>query len=274
MEAISLKTVTNIILLHSTNIALALIIFFVGKWLVNKFVILLVKIMDRQDNIDKTLSNFLEDIIYYLLMAIIILTSLDQLGIHTTSFLALLGAAGLAVGLALKDSLSNFASGVMIIIFKPYKIGDIVRAGGIIGKIKEVHLFNTEFTTFDNQKILVPNGLITSGTITNINAHNTRRIDLTVGISYDDSIKKAKEILSDIILTNEKILKEPKATIGVSELGDSSVNFIIRPWVKTDDFWDVKFELIENIKIRFDEEGICIPYPQRDVHLYDMKDEK
>ncbi len=201
-------------------------------------------------------------------MVVVILSALDQLGIETTSFLAILGAAGLAIGLALKDSLSNFASGVMIILFRPYKTGDIVSAGGVTGKVVDIHLFNTEFTTPDNQKILVPNGAVTSGSITNINAHDTRRIDLTIGIGYDDNIKKAKDILFDIVNKNEKILKDPFVTIAVSELGDSSVNFVVRPWVNTPDFWDVKFDLIETIKNRFDEEGISIPYPQTDVHLY------
>lgn len=272
METNSVQTVSDMVGLYTTNIAIAIVIFFVGKWVVAKLTKVIVKIMGKQKNVDKTLSNFIEDIIYYLLMAVVILTALDKLGIDTTSFLAILGAAGLAIGLALKDSLSNFASGVMIIMFRPYKIGDVVSAGGVTGKVIEIHLFNTEFTTPDNQKILVPNGAITAGSITNINAHDTRRVDLVVGIGYDDDIKKAKELLVEIVNDNEKVLKDPAATVAVSELADSSVNFVVRPWVNTPDYWAVKFDLTETIKNRFDEEGISIPYPQTDVHLY--KEEK
>jgi len=272
METSSVQTVSDMIGLYSTNIAIAIVIFFVGKWLVSKVTSVVIKLMNKQKNMDKTLSMFLEDILYYTLMAVVVLTALDQVGVETTSFLAILGAAGLAIGLALKDSLSNFASGVMIIMFRPYKIGDVVSAGGITGKVIEIHLFNTEFTTPDNQKILVPNGSITAGSITNINAHDTRRIDLTIGIGYDDDIKKAKNLLHEIVNANDKILKDPNVTIAVAELADSSVNFIVRPWVNTPDFWDVKFDLLETIKNRFDEEGISIPYPQSDVHLY--KEEK
>jgi len=274
METNSVQTVSDMIGLYSTNIAIAIVIFFVGKWVAAKITSIIVKIMEKQKNIDKTLSNFLENIFYYLLMAVVILTALDQLGIETTSFLAILGAAGLAIGLALKDSLSNFASGVMIIMFRPYKIGDVVTAGGVTGKVIEIHLFNTEFTTPDNQKILVPNGAITAGSITNINAHDTRRVDLVIGIGYDDDIKKTKELLHEIVQGHEKILSEPAVTIAVSELADSSVNFVVRPWVNTPDYWDVKFDLTETIKNRFDQEGISIPYPQTDVHLYKMKKEQ
>lgn len=272
METSSVQTVSDMIGLYSTNIAIAIVIFFLGKWLVSKITSVVIKLMNKQKNMDKTLSMFLEDILYYTLMAVVVLTALDQVGVETTSFLAILGAAGLAIGLALKDSLSNFASGVMIIMFRPYKIGDVVSAGGITGKVIEIHLFNTEFTTPDNQKILVPNGSITAGSITNINAHDTRRIDLTIGVGYDDDIKKAKNLLHEIVSANEKILKDPSVTIAVAELADSSVNFIVRPWVNTPDFWDVKFDLLETIKNRFDEEGISIPYPQSDVHIY--KEEK
>ncbi len=272
METSSVQTVSDMIGLYSTNIAIAIVIFFVGKWLVSKITNVVIKLMNKQNNMDKTLSMFLEDILYYTLMAVVALTALDQVGVETTSFLAILAAAGLAIGLALKDSLSNFASGVMIIIFRPYKIGDLVSAGGITGKVIEIHLFNTEFTTADNQKILVPNGSITAGSITNINAHDTRRIDLIIGIGYDDDIKQAKNLLHEIVNAHDKILKDPSVTISVAELADSSVNFVVRPWVNTPDFWDVKFDLLENIKNRFDEEGISIPYPQSDVHLY--KEEK
>lgn len=267
----SVDTISDLIGLYSMNIAIAIIIFVVGKWLARRVTEILVKLLSKQKNMDDTLLNFFDDIIYYVLLIVVILAALDQVGVQTTSVLAILGAAGLAVGLALKDSLSNFASGVMVILFKPYKIGDVVTAGGVTGKVKEIHLFNTEFTTPDNQKILVPNSAITAGSIVNINAHKTRRVDLVVGIGYDDDIKKAKNILTSIVEGNEKVLKDEGITIAVSELADSSVNFVVRAWVNTPDYWDVKFDLTEQVKLTFDKEGISIPYPQTDVHVYKEK---
>ena len=199
-------------------------------------------------------------------MIVVILTALSELGVETTSFLAILGAAGLAIGLALKDSLGNFASGVMIILFKPFKVGDVVNAAGVTGSVSEVGIFNSIFITPDNQKIIIPNGAITAGTITNINAEPTRRVDLVVGIGYDDDIKKAKEVLNQLVTSDERVLQEKGITIAVSELADSSVNFVVRAWVNTPDYWGVKFDLTENIKLTFDKEGISIPYPQQDVH--------
>lgn len=267
----SVQSISDMIAMYSTNIAIAIVIFIVGKWAAKRITQILMKLLSKQKNVDDTLLNFFEDIVYYLLLIVVILAALDQIGIETTSVLAILGAAGLAVGLALKDSLSNFASGVMIIMFRPFKIGDVVTAGGVTGKIKEIHLFNTEFTTPDNQKILVPNSAITAGSITNINAHDKRRVDLVVGIGYDDDIKKAKRILTSIVEENDKVLHDEGITVAVSELADSSVNFVVRAWANTPDYWDVKFALTENIKLTFDKEGISIPYPQSDVHLYKEK---
>ncbi|WP_419770510.1 MAG: mechanosensitive ion channel family protein [Candidatus Marinarcus sp.] len=261
----------DIILEYVLNIIYALLIFVIGKWLVKEITGVAVKFLRKNPKLDATLINFFEDIIYYVLLIVVILSALEEVGVETTSFLAIIGAAGLAVGLALKDSLSNFASGVMLIFFKPFRIGDVVTAGGVTGKITEIHLFNTEFTTGDNQMILVPNSAITAGSITNINAHDKRRVDLTIGIGYDDDIKKAKEILTKIITANEKVLVEDGITVAVGELADSSVNFVVRAWVNTPDYWDVKFALTENIKMTFDEEGISIPYPQTDVHLFKEK---
>lgn len=256
---------------YAVNIIYALLIFFIGKWIAKELTGFIAKMMHKNPKLDEMLINFFEDILYYLLLVVVILTALEQVGVETTSFLAVLGAAGLAVGLALKDSLSNFASGVMLIFFKPFKVGDVVTAGGVTGKVTEIHLFNTEFTTPDNQKILVPNSGITGGNITNINAHPKRRVDLVVGIGYDDDIKKAKEVLTSIVNANEKVLLDDGITVAVSELGDSSVNFVVRAWVNTPDYWDVKFNLTETIKTTFDAEGISIPYPQTDVHVYKEK---
>ena len=253
---------------YTFSLLMALLIFIIGKWIVNKVVGIFGKILRKVKGMDETLIKFLENIVYYALMIVVLLTSLGKLGVETTSFLAILGAAGLAIGLALKDSLGNFASGVMIILFKPFKVGDAVTAAGVTGSVSEVGIFNSIFITPDNQKIIVPNGAITSGSIININAHDTRRVDLVVGIGYGDDIKKTKEVLNDIITSTDKILLDKGITIAVSELADSSVNFVVRAWVKTPDYWDVKFGLTETIKLRFDEEGISIPFPQQDVHHY------
>ena len=253
---------------YAFSLVMALLIFIIGKCAVNKIVALLGKVLRKVKGMDETLIKFLENIVYYALMIVVLLTALGKLGVETTSFLAILGAAGLAIGLALKDSLGNFASGVMIIMFKPFKVGDVVTAAGVTGSVSEVGIFNSVFTTPDNQKIIIPNGAITSGSITNINANDTRRVDLVVGIGYEDDIKKTKDVLNDIISSHEKVLLDKGITVAVSELADSSVNFVVRAWVKTPDYWDVKFALTETIKLRFDAEGISIPFPQQDVHHY------
>lgn len=264
----SVQTVTDIIGAYTLNIALAIVIFVVGKFLARKITNILVSMFKKVNSVDETLVKFLENIIYYIAMLVVILTALSKLGVETTSFFAILGAAGLAVGLALKDSLGNFASGVMIILFKPFKVGDVVNAAGVTGTVTEVGIFNSVFTTPDNQRIIIPNGSITSGSITNINANETRRVDLVVGIGYDDDIKKAKEVLKDIVNSEERVLQDKGITVAVSELADSSVNFVVRAWVKTSDYWGVKFDLTEEVKLRFDKEGISIPYPQQDVHVH------
>ena len=260
--------IVEIVGAYAFSLVMALLVFIIGKWAVNKIVDILGTVLRKVKGMDETLIKFLENIVYYALMIIVLLTALGKLGVETTSFLAILGAAGLAIGLALKDSLGNFASGVMIIMFKPFKVGDAVTAAGVTGNVSEVGIFNSVFITADNQKIIVPNGAITSGSITNINAYDTRRVDLVVCIGYEDDIKKTKEVLNNIVSSHEKILIDKGITIAVSELADSSVNFVLRVWVKTPDYWDVKFDLTETIKLRFDEEGISIPFPQQDVHHY------
>eukprot|EP01029_Cantina_marsupialis_P026962 TRINITY_DN739_c1_g1_i1.p2 TRINITY_DN739_c1_g1~~TRINITY_DN739_c1_g1_i1.p2 ORF type:complete len:283 (-),score=69.66 TRINITY_DN739_c1_g1_i1:2267-3076(-) len=264
----SVETVSDMIGLYALNIAIAIVIFVIGKWVAKKVADVAKKLMLKNEKIDATLANFLDDIIYYVLIVVVVLTSLKQLGIDTTSFFAILGAAGLAIGLALKDSLGNFASGVMIILFRPFKVGDFINAAGVSGTVEEVSIFNTILKTPDNQKIIVPNGAVTGGTITNINAKPERRVDLLIGVSYDDDIKKVKELLNTIVKADERVLKDKDVVVAVSELADSSVNFVVRAWVNTPDYWGVKFDLIEKIKITFDEEGVTIPYPQQDVHHY------
>jgi len=218
--------------------------------------------------VDVTLSRFLSKLIYYALLTAVVIAAADQAGIKTTSFVAILGAAGLAIGLALKDSLSNFASGVMLILFRPFRVGDLVTVGGVTGKIRQIDIFSTILVTGDNQKYILPNSSITSDVINNVNAEPTRRIDLVIGIGYEDDIQLAKKTLAELMDADERILKDPAPLIAVSELADSSVNLLIRPWVNTDDYWDVRFDLLEKIKLTFDERGISFPYPQHDVHLY------
>ena len=260
--------ILEIISAYAFSLLMALLIFIIGKWAVNKVVTVLGKVLRKVKGMEETLIRFLENIVYYALMIIVLLTALGKLGVETTSFLAILGAAGLAIGLALKDSLGNFASGVMIILFKPFKVGDTVTAGGVTGTVKEVGIFSSIFVTADNQKIIVPNGSITTGSITNVNAYETRRIDLVIGIGYKDDIKKAKEVLTNVATSNEKVLVDKGISVVVSELAESSVNFTINVWVKTSDYSEIRFYLLENIKLSFDNEGISIPYPQQDVHHY------
>ena len=217
---------------------------------------------------DETLVRFLKKLIYYILLVAVILAAADQVGIKTTSFLAILGAAGLAIGLALKDSLSNFASGVMLILFQPFRVGDAVTAGGVSGKVERIDIFNTIINTWDNQKVIVPNSKVTADVITNINANSTRRIDLVIGISYDDNTDKAKSMLTELVQADARILDDPSPKVALAEFADSSINFVVRPWVKTEEYWDVRFDLLDRIKNVFDEQSITIPYPQRDVHLY------
>ncbi|WP_198305432.1 mechanosensitive ion channel family protein [Arcobacter vandammei] len=247
---------------YSISILVALLIFFIGKWFSKKLTQLLGKVLRKVDGIDETLVKFLENIVYYSLITVVIIAALNKLGVETTSFLAILGAAGLAIGLALKDSLGNFASGVMIVLFKPFKVGDSVTAGGVSGTITEVTIFNTVFLTADNQKIIVPNASITSGSITNVNANNTRRIDIVVGISYEDNIKQAKDVLTKIIGENPKVLKEQGVGISVADLAETSVKLGVNVWVNTGDYASTKAELLEDIKTKFDEVGITIPYPK------------
>ncbi|NQV16036.1 mechanosensitive ion channel [bacterium] len=251
---------------YAWNILGALLIFLVGKWLARKLTSLLGKLLKRQ-NVDETLIRFLDNISYYALMIVVLMATADRLGIDTTSFLAIFGAAGLAVALALKDSLGNFASGVMLVFFRPFKIGDTVNAGGVTGTVENITVFNTIFLTPDNKRVIVPNGQITNDIITNINANPTRRLDLVFGIGYEDDISKAKEIFKRSLDVDSRVLRDPAPLIAVSELADSSVNIFVRPWVKTEDYWSVNYDLTESIKLALDEAGISIPFPQSDVHL-------
>lgn len=244
----------------------AIIIFIVGK-IAARVISNVVATMMTKSKVDETLVKFAKSIIYIALMVFVVLAALGKLGIETTSFAAIIAAAGLAIGLSLQGTLGNFASGVMLILFRPFKVGDFVEAGGVSGIIEEIQIFSTKMRSGDNKEITVPNGQIVGSTITNYSAKETRRVDLVIGVGYDDDLKKVRAVLEEIIAADERILEDPAVTIGVLELGDSSVNFAVRPWVKSADYWNVFFELQENIKLRFDEEGISIPYPQQDVHI-------
>jgi len=262
----------NWVSMYSLNIIGAILIFLVGKWLARRISNLVAKLLER-NKIDLALAHFLANLTYYSLIVLVVVAAAGRLGINTTSFLTIIGAAGLAVGLALKDSLSNFAAGVMLILFRPFTIGDVVSTAGITAKVEKITIFNTLFCSPDNQLIIVPNNKIISDIITNITAKDTRRIDLTVGISYSDDMAKTKDILMRLAKEESRILTDPAPTVVVAELADSSVNLVFRPWVKTAEYWDVRFDLTERIKNRLDEAGISIPFPQQDVHLFVEKQE-
>ena len=270
MAEIDWTLVTDLAIQWGMKIVAAGLVFLLGKWVAARIANFIVMLMERQ-GVDETLTRFLKNIIYWALMAAVIVAAAGQLGINTASFLTIIGAAGLAVGLALKDSLANFASGVLLILFRPFKVGDAVEVAGVSGVVQEITIVATVLHTFDNQLVIIPNSKISNDTIKNINANSTRRIDLTVGISYDDDIKKAHQLLETIVAQDERILAEPAATIAVAELGDSSVNFVVRPWVNTQEYWSVRFDLIKTIKLRCDEAGISIPYPQRDVYVHQVE---
>ena len=260
------KLVSDFAIPWGINILLALATFIIGRW-VARILLKVVRKLLNKSKMDEILVNFISSILHAILLLFVVIAAMDQLGVDTTSMIALLGAAGLAVGLALQNSLQNFAAGVMLIIFRPFKQGDFVEAGGTAGVVESISIFNTIMCTGDNREVIVPNGAIYNGTITNFSARETRRIDMVFGIGYDDDIRKAKEILNDILAADERILKDPAPLVAVGELGDSSVNFNVRPWVNSGDYWAVRFDLTERVKLAFDDNGISIPYPQMDVHL-------
>ena len=251
---------------YGLKVIAAIVIFVIGKWLSRVLSRTVGKAMRRAQT-DEMLVKFVVNLAYAALLAFVVLAALAQLGIQTTSFIAIIGAAGLAIGLALQGSLSNFAAGVMLIIFRPFKVGDFIEAAGTSGVVEEILIFSTKMKSPDNKQLYVPNGSILSGTIVNYSAKDQRRVDLVFGCGYGDDIKKAKALLEEIVTGNALVLDDPAPTIGVLELGDNSVNFAVRPWVKTADYWDAYFQITEAVKQRFDEAGISIPFPQRDVHL-------
>ncbi len=249
----------------------ALAIVLIGYWVAKLLSGLLSKTMARRA-VDPSLSGFVSKMVFFTILALVIIPALSHIGIQTASVLAALGAAGLAVGLALQGSLANFAAGVLLIAFRPCRVGDWVDAGGCSGTVQSISLFSTILLTGDHKRVIIPNGKIMSDAITNYSVQPNRRVDMIVGISYDSDLKKAKQILEELVAADERILKDPAPVIKVAELADSSVNLICRPWVATPNFWPVRWDLTENIKLRFDAEGIGIPFPQMDVHFHKSED--
>ncbi len=249
------------------DLLVALLIFYVGRLLIGFVIRALRRVMQKQD-VDKTLETFICNLARAALLIVVFIAAIGALGIQTTSFIAIFGAAGLAIGLALQGSLSNFAAGVLIVLFRPFRVGDFIEGAGISGSVEQVQILTTVLKTGDNKQIIVPNSQIMDSIITNYSANDTRRIDMVIGVSYDDDLDKVRATLESILGAEKRVLADPATTIAVSELADSSVNFVVRPWVNSGDYWPVQFDLTEAIKKRFDAEGIAFPFPQQDVHLY------
>jgi small conductance mechanosensitive channel len=252
------------------SFVMAIVIFVIGRWVASAIAALINKMLIKS-KVDEILANFLTGIAKAVLIIFVIIAALSQLGIDTTSLSVVVGAAGLAIGMALKDSLNNFASGVMLILFRPFKSGDFVEAGGVAGIVETITVFSTTMRTGDNKEVIIPNGGIYGGTITNYSARPTRRVDMVFGIGYDSDLLKAKAILEEMLSADERVLKDPAPVVAVAELADSSVNFVVRPWVNSADYWAVLWDMHEKVKLRFDEEGISIPFPQMDVHVNQLK---
>jgi small conductance mechanosensitive channel len=252
------------------KVVAAVLIFVVGRWLA-KVVTNLARKTFQKTGMEHTLEKFLCNLLSAVLLVVVVIAAIGALGVQTTSLLAVLGAAGLAIGLALQGSLSNFASGVLIVAFRPYKVGDFIEAAGVAGTVKEVQILTTIIHSPDNKKILVPNSQIMAGTIINYSANDTRRLDMIVGCSYGDNLDEVRRVLNELVASDGRILTEPAPTIEVVALADSSVNFVVRPWVNSGDYWAVHFHLHEQVKKRFDAAGLNIPFPQRDVHVYQQR---
>ena len=255
------------LMVYGPKLLLTIVTLVIGLWVIKLFVKALGKTMERSKT-DESLQRFLLSLTRIFLKIMLVISVASMIGIQMTSFIAILGAAGLAVGFALQGSLANFAGGVLIILFKPYKIGDFVETAGYKGTVKEIQIFNTIIKTPDNKTVIIPNGALSNASITNYSTENTRRVDMVFGIGYSDDIKKAKEIFEELLKNDKRVLSDPAPMIVVSELGDSSVNFAVRPWCNSADYWDIYFDMHEKVKFEFDKQGVSIPFPQQDVHLY------
>ncbi len=270
-EDIDFEFLSNLMVQYGLNIAFAIITLVVGLWVVKILVSLINKGLQKGET-DATLQSFLSNLASVLLKVLVYITALSVLGVEMTGFIAILGAAGLAVGLALSGTLQNFAGGVMILLFRPFKVGQFIEAQGHMGTVKEIRIFTTYLNTPDNKIVIIPNGPLATGSLTNFSMMPTRRVDWTFGIAYGDDTDKATEVLNRLIEADERILKDPAPFIAVKELGDSSVDLVVRVWVNAGDFWPVFFRMNKEVYQTFDKEGLSIPFPQRDVHLYQHKD--
>lgn len=264
---------TDFALNKGPGFLLAIVTLIVGMWIINRFVDVLGRTLEAR-KVEITLARFLRSLLSVALKVLLLISVAGMVGIETTSFIAVLGAAGLAVGLALQGSLANFAGGVLILLFRPFRVGEVINAQGELGTVNEIGILNTILKTFDNKTVIIPNGILANGTITNMSIEQTRRVDWTFGVSYDDDIRKVREVrevrevLQTLLDADERILKEPATLIALGSFGDSSVNFTVRAWVNAADLWPVFWDMNEKVKLAFDEAGISIPYPQTDVHLH------
>ena len=270
MENLPTK-IFELVTIYGLKVIAAIVVFIVGRLIAKGLTNFTEKVMTKKE-VDPTIVSFVGNMTYIALLVFVVLAALGQLGVQTTSFIAVIGAAGLAIGLALQGSLSNFAAGFLMIIFRPFKVGDFIEGAGVSGTVEMIQIFTTQLKTPDNKTVIIPNSSMTGGNITNWSVKGTRRVDLVFGIGYGDDIDKAKKIMADVLAKDERILKDPAPKIALVELADSSVNFVVRPWVKSDDYWDVYSDTTENIKKSFDAEGISIPFPQRDMHVYEHKE--
>jgi len=269
MEALGLK-ITELVTVYGIKVIAAAVIFIAGRWISMGLKKISTKLMEKR-NVEPAVVSFVGNLTYIAFLVFFIIAAIGQLGIQTTSFIAVIGAAGLAIGFALQGSLSNFAAGFLLIIFKPFKIDDFIEGAGTVGTVEKIHIFTTQLKTPDNKTVIIPNKKLTDDNIINYTLKGTRRIDMTFGIGYSDDIDKAKNIIMNIIENDARVLKDPAPIVAVSSLGDSSVNIVARPWTAASDYWDAYFDITENVKKKFDEEGVSIPFPQRDVHLYQQQ---
>lgn len=270
MENVVAK-IWELLTIYGLKVVAAIAVLIVGRWVSKGLTGFTEKIMNKRQ-VDPTIVSFVANLIYIALLIFVVLAALGQLGIQTTSFIAVIGAAGLAIGLALQGSLSNFAAGFLMIIFRPFKVGDFIEGAGVAGTVEKIQIFTTQLKTPDNKTIIIPNAKLSGDNIVNFSAKGTRRVDMVFGIGYGDDMDKARKIITDVIDNDPRVLKDPPPKIAVLALGDSSVDFAVRPWVKVPDYWDLWFDVTETIKKRFDAEGVSIPFPQRDVHLYSHKE--
>jgi len=263
------KTLTQLALTYGLNLLAAIAILVVGRWVAGRLARGIQGLLRKRET-EETVVSLAGSLSYALLMVGVILAALSKLGVQATTFVAVVGAAALAIGLALQGSLSNFAAGVMLAVFRPFRAGDVVEVAGVTGKVEDLQFFITQLATPDNKAVIVPNAQVTGSVITNYSAKDTRRVDMVIGVAYGEDLRRVKSALHELLAADDRVLKDPEPTIGVMELADSSVNLVVRPWTKTADYWDVYFDTMEAVKVRFDAEGISIPFPQTDVHLYEQ----